>query len=311
MHTNKTDALEPDRIRILSLNVGLLDIRLLGRSFYRPADFVEQRLRAIPTQLQAFDADIVAMQELFQYRHIRWLTGKLADTYPYQYYQRTLRPVGNGLLLLSKRPLHSPRFQYFSKGLFKEQLIAGKGMLSAQVEIGGSAVTLVNLHTTAGGSSEEQGVPQILSLREAQLAQMLDDVQRRNSPLSLVVGDFNAGPEIAEPNYDYMLEQGYRDGYLDFCRQHDRLPEMTWDADNPLNRQGTHATSVSQRIDHFFLSDALNSRSRITDAGLAFTDSVVDTGIAAEPQNVTISDHFGLYLDLGVCAVESNPTANA
>ena len=78
------------RVRVLSLNAGLLEI--FGRSV--PTPFVPERLAALPAQLRKTECDIALLQEVYEDSRRCWLAQSLKDIYPFAVYPRKKRCFG-------------------------------------------------------------------------------------------------------------------------------------------------------------------------------------------------------------------------
>jgi len=284
-------------IKVISFNAGLLDINLLGRSFLKPTDFLEERAAAMPSALEVHDADIVAIQEIYDKKYANDLIAALENSYPYHYRKDTTRvKIGNGLLLLSKFPIREQRMITYATGPWDEALFASKAIMSVQIALGEDLnLNVVNIHPTSGGMFNAQDSEKIMHIRQQQIRQAMEVGESMDGEFGIILGDFNSGPEIASDDYMLLGTYGYVDAYLHVCQKTALAPEMTWDATNFLNIHGTHSDSISQRIDHIFLSPGLAAATEIVESKVLFKEPSVPV---TDENVVTISDHYGLIATL-------------
>lgn len=287
----------PESMRIVSFNVGLLDVNLLGYSIMKPADHIEDRAQALSSALKTQNADMIAIQELYVGKHAKQLIEQMRETFPYHYRKSTtIFRIDNGLLILSKFPIREQRMSTLTSGPWDEAIFASKSIMSVQIAIDPSRnLNIVNIHATSGGMLNAQDSEKITRVRQTQIEQAKEIIDSHDGDLSIILGDFNAGPEIAPSNYEFLTNIGYVDAYREYCFAKDLEPEITWDAKNILNIQGAHSDSISQRIDHIYLSPGLAQMTTVTHAEVIFKEPIVDVG--AE-QMVTLSDHYGITAKL-------------
>lgn len=278
-------------LRILTLNTGLLSI-LGGRVQFAP--YVEERLAELPRQLKKLDVDILALQEVYRQPHREWIISGLRDVLPYSLYVRKKRHWGleNGLMLLSKTPV-SGSLHLFQAAPMDERFLDSKGFLVANLEMGGRNLTVINLHTTAGGLRSHPESLKANRLRANQIQQVID--YARNVAGTLVVtGDLNAGLGVSEENFQQFLD-------ADYASIHDLLhpgsDECTWDPQNQLNRASPHKKCPPQRIDHVLIhnADLQSGQLRPLSSVICCCDEVVPV---LSGNKVTVSDHFGLLVEV-------------
>lgn len=301
MESDTTKSVEPAAsLKLLTFNVGLFEFALAGFPIIKPADFIDLRRAQLPAAILSIDADIVAAQEFYATPE-EWTAffNALKDKYPH--WVRAPRPtlrVESGLMILSKRPILKSGYKPAAmRGPIDERSFIEKGILWASIDLGGgSSVGLVNIHLTAGGFTRKQDDPKVNEMRKRQIAEA-KEVGEENMPEgALIVGDFNAGPEIAKANYDQLIEQGYVDAYVKACVDKPDCLNITWDAENFLNQKGTHPDSISQRIDHIYLPPALQSMLIPTLGRIVLSE----TNIAAGERKVSVSDHYGTLVEFRV-----------
>lgn len=286
--------MSPRRFSLLTYNVGLLRVPVAR---FNPIPHVEERLAVLPSEIARADADVVALQEVFSARDRDALHAGVRQRYPHIGH---VRPAGlrldGGQVTLSRFPLRA-RFELFRYAPFSERFYM-KGALVTEVEIPEVGhVTVVNLHATAGGLLAMPESPRAEAMRARQFDGVLDAVRSLRGPL-LLTGDFNAGPGVAERNYQQIVAAGFVDvhGHL----QPDD-PSCTWDPRNPLNVGGLHARCPPQRIDHVFVrrDDLATGRVRPRGSRIVMREAVVAVG-GRHP--VTPSDHYGLHVELDLAA---------
>ncbi|MBV9824567.1 MAG: endonuclease/exonuclease/phosphatase family protein [Alphaproteobacteria bacterium] len=243
------------------------------------AAHVEARLHAAPAALIALNADIVALQEVFEARHRDFLAAAMRPVYPEH------ASGGHGLMLLSRHPIVEARVIGRADG----------GFLATAIEapkIG--RVSLVNVHLRP-----ELPIPLIgRAVSAARRRAAVGDLMRAAgaSGAAVLAGDFNAGPESAPANYRRLLAAGYVDA---LAATHDpaRLrAAATWDPANPLNAATPYRRAPRQRIDHVLVSAGAVRDLMPRAARIVLTAPVVPVlGVGM----VTLSDHFGVLVQLG------------
>ncbi|MCK0067930.1 endonuclease/exonuclease/phosphatase family protein [Kordiimonas laminariae] len=286
-----------DTFKIVTFNVGLLDLRYFGVTVFKPADFVEERFVKLAPALKALDADIVALQEVYETDHITKLLADVQDVYPYSFYKESaVFRLNNGLVLLSKFPLRKTGLYPIEAGPIDETVFGSKAAMSVVVKLDEEReLSLINIHPTSGGTLDVQDSAAIMEDRRLQLEQAHQLDVQNNIKYSMILGDYNTSPKIASANYEYLKQYGYVDAYARYCGEHNCSLSMTWDPDNPLNIGSTHADSLTQRIDHIFLSSNLTKASEVRKAEVIFSDPVVEIeGKGVVP----ISDHYGVAIEL-------------
>lgn len=279
------------KLRIVTLNAGLLSV-FGGRITFAP--YVEERLTELPGQLRQLNPDIVALQEVYREPHRKHIISQLRDVLPYSLYSRRKRHLGleNGLMLLAKVPI-SGALHLFQAAPLDERFLDSKGFLVADLEMGGRKLTVINLHTTAGGLYLHPESVQANQLRTRQIQQVLDCAAEISGTLA-IMGDLNAGPGISEENFRQFFA-------ADYASIHDLLHpkdnDFTWDPQNPLNSTGPHKKCPPQRIDHVLVrnADLHSGRLHPLTSIIGCREEVVTV---ASGGKVTVSDHFALQVEL-------------
>jgi endonuclease/exonuclease/phosphatase family metal-dependent hydrolase len=289
--------------RILSLNAGLLTI--LGRSI--PSPFVGERLAQLPDQIRNTGADVVLLQEVYGDAARRGIASVLLDLYPHGLYPRERRLLGlqNGVMTLSRFPA-SGRTILFHDAPLDESLLDSKGFLhSTHLLDDGLKLHILNAHTTAGGLFHHPENPRVNRIRSLQIRQMLCTQAGLPSPV-VIAGDMNAGPGVSETNFRQVLDAG-------FVSIHDLVngdsAQPTWDPLNPLNSRGPHRNCPPQRIDHVFVraQDLDSALLEPISSRICLQDAVVSVN---GNQRVSISDHYGIIVELSVRTVAGSVAAS-
>ena len=281
------------KLRLISLNAGLL--KLLGRSL--PTPFVPERLAALPGQLRSLDCDLVLLQEVYGRIDRHWLAESLLDVFPYPVYPEKKRRWGfaNGLMVLSRYEA-SGEVELFQDAPLEEALFDSKGMLITQHRLPSDVtLTVVNVHTTAGGILRHPENEVIDRIRRQQIEQVLARAREFKSPL-IIAGDLNAGPGVSQVNFRQILD-------ADFVSVHDLLHdgsrEVTWDPKNLLNATGPHKHCPPQRIDHIFIRSEDFRRKTMTP--LSSVICLDSPAVHIEGDHlVTVSDHYGICVEIDV-----------
>jgi endonuclease/exonuclease/phosphatase family metal-dependent hydrolase len=287
-------ALRPARTRtvsLLTLNLGLSAIRL-GRRIAIAAH-VEERLTFAPALIAALDADVIALQEIYNGRDQRFLAQALRRTYPFALSASAHGSMfGNGLMLLSRLPIRRGWFAPFRAAAPASRWLWEQGFLACEL---GRPKTrplrLINAHLVA---SEPWHRPDdaVTQARRTRETRALLDLAGEQS--ALLVGDFNTSPTVAPAIYQSIIAAGYRDA---FAHIHGTVEEPTWDADNPLNRSAPHRQAPSQRIDHVFVPTSTGAGIRPMAAQTVLKEPLVPL---RNGNTCTLSDHYGLLVTLSI-----------
>lgn len=271
-----------DELRVLTLNVGLLRVRLLGRTLLEVAH-LDERLRALPPALADTGADVICLQEAFSPRHRDVLVDGLRNTHPYAALcDGGRRRLTHGLLVLSRTPLRDVSFTRFTAVQPWQRLLVRPGVLTATVTAPGIGdVRVLDVHATAGGGVGPEA-PRVERLRDRQLLQASQLGLGSDVP-TLLCGDLNTGPQASPANLTRLLQQGWSNPVS---------AGTTWDPTNPLNRGGLFDGSPAQRVDHVLLDPVAATRLLVRDARV-----VLDRPAVEVPGGwVTVSDHAGVLV---------------
>lgn len=287
------------KLKILTFNAGLFELRLGFMTLLKTTDFATERLNALPSELLKVDADIIALQEVFFKKHQNFLVNQLKKTYPFiSITQREGLKLSGGLMLFSKFPMsdivHTP---LRDNRPIDEMMVICKKIISCNVKIPKlGQIHILNIHTTSGGFLHQQDENLIIKIRNNQINQAYNFVNQFSNIPSMIVGDLNAGPEIASENYQNLLDKNFIDAYATYCDIQHLTPQSTWDNTISLNQNGTHASSCSQRIDHIYLSPKFSDIFKIERSEVIFKEAIVNTSKG----KVHLSDHYGLYAEFSI-----------
>lgn len=226
----------------------------------------------------------------------------MKETHPYHAREKSggIFKFHNGLLILSKFPIKNRALIAHNKVSTLERCLATKSMLAVEVVIPNfGECVFINMHTTAGGAIDPEH-PDVDTDRENELKQAIDyckEVEGKGK-VGIILGDLNCGPEASKNNYDYCLNEGFRDTYVEAVTS-SRLedgPSCTWDPANHLNKIGPHASSPGQRCDHLLLPAASCQHITVKNARVVFDGQVAP--LANKNEKSTLSDHYGLVVGL-------------
>lgn len=276
-------------ISLLTFNAGLLSA--FG-GLLEPAPFVRERLTSLPRALADFGADLVLLQEVYDWNNVHFVFREARYCYPYGETPRKSRrcSFGSGLVVLAREPV-TTEFHSFRAGIWEERLLAERGFLVVRTLFG---LSIVNFHVTAGGIFRSPQSAATERTRARQIEEMLIAVGRSETTLVLA-GDLNAGPNVSDSNYRRLDLEGFVDV---FALMNPQLNTPTWDPANPLNTGGPHRNSPPQRCDHIFVrsQDLIRNRLEVVRSDVVLTDPMVSTPSG----NVTLSDHYGVAVTFRV-----------
>ncbi len=284
---------------VATFNAGILYGYIMGRKFFEPTPFSDKRLKLIPQYIRAFDLDVIGFQELYRTEDKLYLVDALKDLYPYAlYYQKVNEfPVGlhNGELFLSKLPILESSFSLFSRNVISEKAIADKGLLSMVIQFNGKRIAITNVHTTVGGGMYDTESPKANAIRNRQLIQALHTTDAFNADIRIILGDFNAGPNVSAVNHQVMLEHNYLDTYQEIYDEEEDC--VTWNPMNKLNYNGYFPSSPPQRIDNIFINKTGKQHYNILEADVMLREEVLEE---ANGLRVPLSDHYGYFCRMRV-----------
>ena len=283
----------PTELKLLTFNLGLLRLRMLGMTTFGSPPYTEERFQHIPDAIKACGADVIALQEIYEKVHVAALLKHVGSLYPYVARADNNKGVQfhNGLMFLSKYPIDSFSLKKHTHASALEKWFGCKSCLSCNISTPLGPLCLVNMHTTAGGGVDPEKAD-VDTVRESELAEamQLADEAAAAGYTAAIIGDLNMGPEASAGNYRYMTSKGYDDAVLPFAE----AVGCTWDPTSPLNNMQVFADCPPQRIDHFFFKQGGKFKARAAEK--LFTDAPVSAGPKKAPKMVPLSDHYGLMI---------------
>lgn len=267
-------------LSLLTLNVW--GLRLGPWSIARDID---DRIRLISRHLSDCLPDVVVMQEVWCERIARHFVTTLR--YPYYSYHPCRRAIkghlGNGLLMMSRKPILEEGVQSFSAFTRPDEYFANKGFQWIQVESGAGQVLIVHTHLGAGRK------PIHLLRRLHQMEEMLSWI--RTTPLPLVLaGDFNMGEN--SPEYMFMrnwLSQQYDESEDTYRRHNPGKAGHTFFVDRSYANPSAHCRN--DRIDYIFAAGSKRHRSNLRS---------LDSRIVLDFPEEHLSDHVGVLTTVAV-----------
>ncbi len=281
-------------LRLLTLNTGLAEIRLLGIPFYTDVPHVSERAAHLAPALRALDADIVVLQELIPGRAKTRLAAELGDRFPYGAgIAEDSRFYGTGLLTLSRYPIEAVSCIPFARQTIDEGLFGPRGMICSTVHVPSlGPCRIVNLHATAGGAYLRSR-RRTSACRRAQIAEAVSTAARAFDGIVVLAGDFNSGSAAAPGGERLPIDAGFTDAAAAAGRPDAGEPRGTWDPANPLNRG--KASGKAHRVDHVFVRHGPDRPVVVAGARIVLYEPIVPLpGGGALP----VSDHYGLLVEL-------------
>lgn len=280
-------------LTVATFNAGILYGYIWGRKFFEPTPYSDKRLELLPQYIRAYDLDVIGFQELYRTEDKLYLINELKDVFPYAvYFQKENDfPFGlhNGELFLSKLPILESSFNMFHRNVITEKMAADKGLLSIVVSFNGKRVAITNVHTTVGGGFRDTESPKTNAIRNRQLWQTLNTTARYGANANIILGDFNAGPNVSATNHQTMLDEGYTDTFSSIYQEEDNC--MTWNPKNKLNFHGYFPTSPAQRIDNIFVKSDTATLLKVIEADIMLQEEVMEANGIKMP----LSDHYGYF----------------
>lgn len=275
------------QIKILTFNVGLL--RIFNWVF---TPFIEERFNYLAKSLIKVDADIIALQEIYDLKYKKKLIETLIKNYPYNYYNKKKRLFNlktDGLLILSKYKISDSINITFRQSPFDEEFLVKKGYLYTKVLLPNNIkLGILNTHLTAGGVFNHPESKISNQFRQTQINELSERVSNKDS--CIILGDFNCSPEVSKENFQQLISFDWLSCF-DYVHGNNNKNCFTWDVNNTLNVNSPHSSSPSQRIDHIFLTKTAKDLFLIQDCEVILDDKIVPI---KNNQKVSVSDHYGL-----------------
>ncbi len=161
---------------------------------------LRQRFLKIAYEIEKSSADIVALQEVYTYLHLRFLRRFMSTTYPYCVYKKSIFGPSGGLIVFSKLPLDAPVFRGFKKkGSYLHPTIIGKiarmGVLICKVT--DKPFYILNVHLTPNlrmNWNLSNKYVRCLAEQLSELVSIIDGLNKNGFEV-ILVGDFNTAKE--------------------------------------------------------------------------------------------------------------------
>ena len=264
-------------LRVATLNVWALPASIAER--------VPDRMLAIGRKLSSLELDIIALQEVWTESARATLVdaGRHAGLGHVWHNERSIS--GGGLLVMSRLPIRSVRFERFTirgapQGLTHIDYIGGKGFARLRFDTPDGPFTLINTHLQARYALDVAHAYR--AHRTGQIVQLAVRARETVDPL-LALGDFN----ITESSPEYRVLQGLT-GLRDVAAELGvRQPTVL--RDNPYRNSETQ----DQRVDLILRRDGERSRLRALSVSRVFDEVFELDGRAA-----SFSDHAGVLAEL-------------
>jgi endonuclease/exonuclease/phosphatase family metal-dependent hydrolase len=231
-----------------------------------------QRFPNTMKQIEELNPDVVVLTEVFTKKGKR---NFISTQYPHQAQggRAFPRPVGSGLRILSKFPIHNRATLTFNN-CKKSDCLSKKGaVLVTLTSPTGKLFNLVATHLNSAGGAETR------NSQLNQLARFAEDYEDAQAP-TLIAGDFNFGPESTEAQHAVQKLQT-QDAWTQ-TQSHD-APGYTYDCfENSYARDyaiRTRDLIFRERLDYLFYRGAIEP---------------VSTQLVFNQPGQALSDHYGV-----------------
>lgn len=281
-----------DTLKILTLNVGLLEIDLPLLRKITLIKGKDIRIQAITYILRQHAHDVILLQEAGLPAQ-RQLIEHLKNEFPYHATHHARKLFSSNLLILSKIPLFNITFIPYTSQTHFESWGIQKGMLCASIHWNNTDYHLINTHLVASGTEQRDTSPRSLHVRNEQVNQIKSYIEQvyTSDDHVIIGGDFNMGPQTSIENYQNIIDT-FKD-----CMEHVEETEqrITWSPKNPLARNRVIHDPAKQ-IDGFYMKhqhyDTLKNHMEIN---RMFLDEISFEQNNSEVKTM-ISDHYGVEL---------------
>lgn len=269
------------RVRIATLNVWALPGPF--------ADRVGKRMDAIGARLPQLELDAIAFQEVWTGEARRRLLAAGRRAGLDRVWHRDAALGGSGLLILSRLPIESQRFDRFDlrgdpERIDQADYYGGKGFVRLRLGTERGPLSLIDTHLQAPYGHD---VPhEYRSVRAGQVVELAFASRATSDPV-VAVGDFNF--EERQPEYRVLTGlTGLRDAAAELGRREETL----WRG-NAYRR----AQQRGKRIDYVFLRNGARHALVPHQVERIFDEPIELTG-----RRASYSDHAGVLADLELVA---------
>lgn len=283
-----------------------------------------ERAIRIGNSLASYDADLVALQEVWHSNSFDTVHAACAHVYPNRFYGGTVDAYGvppcipipgygcwspllpSGLGVLSDLPMVCQQFIFAEESGVDDffEPFATKGWLSAQVQKDGFTIGVFNTHAIAGDAN----VADNWQVRRAQLQQLAIAIEQYrvlnpSNPV-ILVGDFNVkGSGSPASEYKSTLQTLFGNSSLqmvDAARadyQNLALNTVTSDANNKLGKYFDPSGYASARLDYVLYSpESLNKTTRLVLDEVQTVKHRGPSGLSADGLVTSeLTDHWGVH----------------
>ena len=236
------------------------------------------RYAAIGAEFEAGDADVVCVQEVFTYWHLRLLTRRMSSFCHVSYRPSAVGPAG-GLVTFSRLPVSASAYRGFglpprAPGISRLTRFEGSVKGALVTRLRGSGLSVINTHLVANRDGDWSEANRYYPVHRAQLDALTRAIRAAPAP-AVVCGDFNVdrdSPLFAA----FVISTGLTDTFDGSCPATFRAEFLP-------------AGATPHCID-FILA---------TDGGMAETATVLFAGKTPLPGGPGyLSDHLGLCAKL-------------
>ncbi len=246
---------------------------------------VYKRLFSLSEEMNASDADIIALQEVNTYPQYMYLRYRLIN-FPYVYYKRYIQGPRGGVVFFSKLPFEKVTYITFEKsGSFMDKSIVAslikRGLLIGKVA--GMPLEIINTHLTHNVLDNNSEEGNMGSIHTAQLAHIIEytEGQTLQNKTIILSGDFNI-PKSEMLFNEFLIRSQMIDVFHEFT-------ESTY------HEEYNYKNKPLGRIDHMFLLPNGNKVSILKKKQLFEEKVLLKNG-----QEHYLSDHIGLYAQFSI-----------
>lgn len=246
---------------------------------------VYKRLFSLSEEMNASDADIIALQEVNTYPQYMYLRYRLIN-FPYVYYKRYIQGPRGGVVFFSKLPFEKVTYITFDKsGSFMDKSIVAslikRGLLIGKVA--GIPLEIINTHLTHNVLEDNSEDGKMGSIHTAQLSHIIEytEGQTLQNKSIILSGDFNI-PKSEKLFNEFLIRSQMIDVFHEYT-------ESTY------HEEYNYKNKPLGRIDHMFLLPNGNEVSILKKKQL-FEEKV----LLKNRQEHYLSDHIGLYAQFSI-----------
>lgn len=260
-----------------TVSFSVLSFNTLGTPFFAP--LITARYKKLSELLEKSDYDVLCLQEVTTYYHVS-LLKKYLKSYPYHAYKKLLLGPKGGVVIFSKLPLASIRYDSFKSlgSVTMYTQLVRNGVLSCQLK--GLPVRILNTHLISDfeyNSSEDNKYYKYVKRQMREVGVLMNTFAESGDTI-LAAGDYNVA------KYDPMYRTFLDDAKAEDVFAKNEQPTYFYD-----RYQWHYQAARTVRIDYIFLLDKYD-RMQIESTEHVFTEKVHLT-----PGNKNyLSDHIGL-----------------